>query len=74
MDHSQPDYCPDNGETFNRNSYRPCAGKYSVSLMLLCCQAGRLSYDRERERERESNTQINTTDVSRSHTTHNRHV
>lgn len=46
-DHSQSDYCPDNGQTFDRNSYRPCDGKYSVSLMLLCCQAERLSYDRD---------------------------
>lgn len=65
------DYCPVHGETSN-NLYRPCDGKYRVSLMLQCCQAERLSYDRVRERE--PNTQINTTDVPRSHTTHNRHV
>lgn len=39
-----------------------------------CCSVVRPSVCRTIEREREPNTQINTTDVPRSHTTHNRHV
>lgn len=39
-----------------------------------CCSVVRPSVRRTIEWEREPNTQINTTDVPRSHTTHNRHV
>lgn len=39
-----------------------------------CCSVVRPSVCRTIEWEREPNTQINTTDVPRSHTTHNRHV